>query len=168
MGGLMAKKDSIEQDNKIKEEKISKEDTKRLKKINELLAYYNDYKDNNCTKESIKETRNELFIRLFDKSNIKEINDNMELVLDDNKKLKIKDYKSYEEIENILDTSKDAFLFLLYDKNKKPSIVLDIVGFIILTILGIGIINAGKYIFGIIFILCYVALYLVTFTKDRK
>ena len=151
-----------------KEKSISKEDIKRLKNINELLDYYNKYSNEDCTKEVIDETRKELFLRVFGKEQVISINENMELVLPKDKTSKIKDFKSYEEIEDVLEGSKDAFSFLVYSRNKKPSMVVDIIGIIVLSILAIGIIYSGRIVFGIVFILCFVALYTVTFIRDRK
>ena len=151
-----------------KEKSISKDDIKRLKNINKLIEYYNEYKNDDCSSETIEETRKELFLRLFGKEQVVSINEDMELVLPKDKTSKIKGYKSYEEIENVLEGSKDAFSFLVYSKNKKPSIAVDIIGIIVLSILAIGIIYSGRIVFGIVFILCFAALYTVTFTKDRK
>ena len=151
-----------------KEKSISKEDIKRLKNINKLLDYYNKYSNEDCTKEVIDETRKELFLRVFGKEQVISINENMELVLPKDKTSKIKDFKSYEEIEDVLEGSKDAFSFLVYSRNKKPSMVVDIIGIIVLSILAIGIIYSGRIVFGIVFILCFVALYAVTFIRDRK
>ncbi len=160
----MTKKIDVE----VEKEDKSKEDIKRLKNINKLIDYYNKYNNEDCTKETIEETRKELFLRVFGKEEVLSINEDMELVLPKNKNSKIKDYKSYEEIEDVLEGSKDAFSFLVYSKNNKPSIAVDIIGVIVLLIIAIGIIYSGKIVFGIIFILSFVALYYVTFTRDRK
>ncbi len=159
----MTKKDEVKE-----EKKTSKKDLKTIEKINKLLDYYNNYEDNKCSKASIKETREELFKRLFNNKNALEINDKKELITEDKKKIKLDNYESFEEIENVLESSKDPFSFLLYDKNRKPGLLLDIIGFIILTIIAIGFIYAKYYIIGTVFIICYVSLYLVTFLKDRK
>ena len=162
----MAKK--VEEEKKKRDSINKKEDVKRLKNINKLIDYYNKYENEDCSKETIEETKKELFLRVFGKEEVESINEDMELVLPKNKTSKIKDFESFEEIENVLEGSKDAFSFLVYSKNSKPSLAVDIIGAIVLSILAIGIICAGKVVFGIIFILCFVALYYVTFTRDRK
>lgn len=162
----MAKK--VKEETTEKEKDTKKEDLKRLKNINKLIDYYNKYKNDDCTKETIEETKKELFLRVFGKEEVESINEEMELVLPNNKTSKIKDYKSFEEIEDVLEGSKDAFSFLVYSKNSKPSLAVDIIGAIVLSILAIGILFSGKIIFGIIFIISFVALYVVTFTRDRK
>ena len=129
-----------------KEEKKNPEEI--VKKINKIIDEYNNYKDYNVTKESIIKTREELFTRLFNKKEVNSINTDLELLLPNNKTAKLKDYKDLEELLELLDNSKDAFSFLLYEKNRKESNTLDIIG--------------------IIFIICFVSLYLVTFKRDRK
>ena len=151
---------------------MEKEEKKKLeeivKKINKIIEEYNNYKDSNVTKESIIETREELFTRLFNKKEVNSINTDLELLLPNNKTAKLKDYKDLEELLELLDNSKDAFSFLLYEKNRKESNTLDIIGFIILSLIALGFIYSSKYIIGIIFIICFASLYLVTFKRDRK
>ena len=149
-----------------KEEKKNPEEL--VKKINKIISDYNNYKDSNVTKESITETREELFTRVFGQKEVKSINADLEVQTSNNKSIKLKDYKDLDELYELLDNSEDAFSFLLYDKNKKESYSLDIIGFIILSLIALGFIYAGKYVIGTIFIICFVSLYLVTFTRDRK
>ncbi len=149
-----------------KEEKKKPEEY--VKMINKIIDYYNNFKDENVTKESIIKTREELFSRVFGKKEVLGVNTDMEVELPGNKKHKLKDYKDLEELAELLDSSKDAFSFLVYDKNKKESYTLDVIGFIILSLIALGFIYAGKYIIGTVFIICFVALYLVTFKRDKK
>ncbi len=151
---------------------MTKEGTKKtedyVKKINELITFYNNYQDDNVTKESIEKTKDELFTRIFTKKDVKSINSDMEIELPGKKNYKLKEYNSLEEVYELLDNAKDAFSFLIYDKNKKEGHVLDIVGFIILSLIAIGFIYAGKIVIGIVFLVCFVSLYLVTFTNKKK
>lgn len=149
-----------------KEEKKKPEEF--VKNINSIIDYYNNFKDDNVTKESIVETREELFTRVFNKKEVLSVNTDLEVLLPNNKTYKLKDYKDLEELSDLLDNSKDTFSFLLYDKNKKESYTLDIIGFIILSLIALGFIYVGKYAIGIIFLICFVSLYLVTFKKDKK
>ena len=151
---------------------MKKEEQKKteeyVKKINKIIDYYNNYKDSNVTKESIVETREELFARIFTKKDVKSINADLEIQIPNNKSYQLKEYKSLEELYELLENSKDAFSFLLYDKNKKESYTLDIIGFIILSLISLGFIYSGKYLIGILLIICFVSLYLVTFKRDKK
>ena len=149
-----------------KEEKKKPEEY--VKNINKIIDYYNNFKDSNVTKESIKETREELFTRVFTKKEVFGINADLEIELPNNKTYKLKDYKNLEELDYLLENSKDAFSFLLYSKNKKESYTLDIIGFIILSLIALGFIYAGKYLSGIIVFIWFISLYLVTFLKDKK
>ena len=149
-----------------KEEKKKPEDY--IKQINSIIDYYNNFEDSNVTKDSIVKTREELYSRIFDNKEVKSINSDLEIQLPNNKTYKLKAYKNAEELFELLESSKDAFAFLLYEKNKKESHVLDIVGFIILSLIGLGFIYAGKLIIGLIFIIAFVSLYVVTFYNKKK
>jgi len=149
-----------------KEEKKKPEDY--IKQINSIIDYYNNFEDSNVTKDSIVKTREELYSRIFDNKEVKSINSDLEIQLPNNKTYKLKAYKNAEELFELLESSKDAFAFLLYEKNKKEGHVLDIVGFIILSLIGLGFIYAGKLIIGLIFIIAFVSLYVVTFYNKKK
>lgn len=149
-----------------KEEKKKPEDY--IKQINSIIDYYNNFEDSNVTKDSIVKTREELYSRIFDNKEVKSINSDLEIQLPNNKTYKLKAYKNAEELFELLESSKDAFVFLLYEKNKKEGHVLDIVGFIILSLIGLGFIYAGKLIIGLIFIIAFVSLYVVTFYNKKK
>ncbi len=149
-----------------KEEKKKPEDY--IKQINSIIDYYNNFEDSNVTKDSIVKTREELYSRIFDNKEVKSINSDLEIQLPNNKTYKLKAYKNAEELFELLESSKDAFVFLLYEKNKKESHVLDIVGFIILSLIGLGFIYAGKLIIGLIFIIAFISLYVVTFYNKKK
>jgi len=149
-----------------KEEKKKPEDY--IKQINSIIDYYNNFEDSNVTKDSIVKTREELYSRIFDNKEVKSINSDLEIQLPNNKTYKLKAYKNAEELFELLESSKDAFVFLLYEKNKKESHVLDIVGFIILSLIGLGFIYSGKLIIGLIFIIAFISLYVVTFYNKKK
>lgn len=149
-----------------KEEKKKPEDY--IKQINSIIDYYNNFEDSNVTKDSIVKTREELYSRIFDNKEVKSINSDLEIQLPNNKTYKLKAYKNAEELFELLESSKDAFVFLLYEKNKKEGHVLDIVGFIILSLIGLGFIYAGKLIIGLIFIIVFISLYVVTFYNKKK
>ena len=149
-----------------KEEKKKPEDY--IKQINNIIDFYNNFKDSNVTKDSIVKTREELYSRIFDNKEVKSINSDLEIQLPNNKTYKLKAYKNAEELFELLESSKDAFVFLLYEKNKKEGHVLDIVGFIILSLIGLGFIYAGKLIIGLIFIIAFISLYVVTFYNKKK
>lgn len=149
-----------------KEEKKKPEDY--IKQINSIIDYYNNFEDSNVTKDSIVKTREELYSRIFDNKEVKSINSDLEIQLPNNKTYKLKAYKNAEELFELLESSKDAFVFLLYEKNKKEGHVLDIVGFIILSLLGLGFIYAGKLIIGLVFIIAFISLYVVTFYNKKK
>ena len=149
-----------------KEEKKKPEDY--IKQINSIIDYYNNFEDSNVTKDSIVKTREELYSRIFDNKEVKSINSDLEIQLPNNKTYKLKAYKNAEELFELLESSKDAFVFLLYEKNKKEGHVLDIVGFIILSLIGLGFIYAGKLIIGLIFIIAFIYLYVVTFYNKKK
>lgn len=149
-----------------KEEKKKPEDY--IKQINNIIDYYNNFEDSNVTKDSIVKTREELYSRIFDNKEVKSINSDLEIQLPNNKTYKLKAYKNAEELFELLESSKDAFVFLLYEKNKKEGHVLDIVGFIILSLIGLGFIYAGKLIIGLIFIIAFISLYVVTFYNKKK
>lgn len=149
-----------------KEEKKKPEDY--IKQINSIIDYYNNFEDSNVTKDSIVKTREELYSRIFDNKEVKSINSDLEIQLPNNKTYKLKAYKNAEELFELLESSKDAFVFLLYEKNKKEGHVLDIVGFIILSLIGLGFIYAGKLIIGLIFIIAFISLYVVTFYNKKK
>ena len=149
-----------------KEEKKKPEDY--IKQINNIIDYYNNFEDSNVTKDSIVKTREELYSRIFDNKEVKSINSDLEIQLPNNKTYKLKAYKNAEELFELLESSKDAFVFLLYEKNKKEGHVLDIVGFIILSLIGLGFIYAGKLIIGLVFIIAFISLYVVTFYNKKK
>ena len=149
-----------------KEEKKKPEDY--IKQINSIIDYYNNFEDSNVTKDSIVKTREELYSRIFDNKEVKSINSDLEIQLPNNKTYKLKAYKNAEELFELLESSKDAFVFLLYEKNKKEGHVLDIAGFIILSLIGLGFIYAGKLIIGLIFIIAFISLYVVTFYNKKK
>lgn len=149
-----------------KEEKKKPEDY--IKQINNIIDYYNNFEDYNVTKDSIVKTREELYSRIFDNKEVKSINSDLEIQLPNNKTYKLKAYKNAEELFELLESSKDAFVFLLYEKNKKEGHVLDIVGFIILSLIGLGFIYAGKLIIGLVFIIAFISLYVVTFYNKKK
>ena len=149
-----------------KEEKKKPEDY--IKQINSIIDYYNNFEDSNVTKDSIVKTREELYSRIFDNKEVKSINSDLEIQLPNNKTYKLKAYKNAEELFELLESSKDAFAFLLYEKNKKEGHVLDIIGFIILSLIGLGFIYAGKLIIGLIFIIAFISLYVVTFYNKKK
>ncbi len=149
-----------------KEEKKKPEDY--IKQINNIIDYYNNFEDSNVTKDSIVKTREELYSRIFDNKEVKSIDSDLEIQLPNNKTYKLKAYKNAEELFELLESSKDAFVFLLYEKNKKEGHVLDIVGFIILSLIGLGFIYAGKLIIGLIFIIAFISLYVVTFYNKKK
>ena len=149
-----------------KEEKKKPEDY--IKQINSIIDYYNNFEDSNVTKDSIVKTREELYSRIFDNKEVKSINSDLEIQLPNNKTYKLKAYKNAEELFELLESSKDAFVFLLYEKNKKEGHVLDIVGFIILSLIGLGFIYAGKLIIGLVFIIAFISLYVVTFYNKKK
>ncbi len=153
---------------KVEETKEEKKDTKMIPKINKLIDYYNNYKNKEVADNLIKEVKDSYFERVFGNSDVVSINDDFEAVLSNKKTIKLKDYKNPEELEELLSTSKDTFSFLVHEKGEKKSYVLDVIGFIILMLIGAGFIYAGKVIFGIIFILLYIALYLVTFIKHER
>ena len=152
----------------MKKNETKKIDTKILQKINNHIDYYNNYKNDNVPEHCIDVARKEFFERIFECDDVIEINDKLNLISSNNKEKKLKTFDDIENLERVLEESKDAFSFLVYDKNYKPSIIVDIIGFIILTIIGIGFISTKQYVVGIILIICYVSLYLVTFAKDRK
>lgn len=149
-----------------KEEKKKPENY--IKQINSIIDYYNNFEDSNVTIDSIVKTREELYSRIFDNKEVKSIDSDLEIQLPNNKTYKLKAYKNAEELFELLESSKDAFVFLLYEKNKKEGHVLDIVGFIILSLLGLGFIYAGKLIIGLIFIIAFISLYVVTFYNKKK
>lgn len=152
----------------MKKDETKKVDSKILQKINKHIDYYNNYKNDNVPVHCVDEARKEFFERIFECDDVIEINDKLNIVSSNNKKKKLNTFDDIENLEKVLEESKDAFSFLVYDKNYKPSIIVDIIGFIILTIIGIGFIYTKQLGIGIIFIICYVSLYIVTFAKDRK
>ena len=149
-----------------KEEKKSPEEYVNM--INEIIKYYNSFEDSNVTKESITETREELFTRVFGKKEVISINAKLEAKLPNNKTHNLKEYKDLEELYEILSNSEDAFSFLLYEKNRKESNLLDIIGFIILSLISLGFIYTGKYLVGILLAICFISLYIVTFINKKN
>ena len=153
------------------QEKVVKEEKKgtdKVKSINKLIKYYNEYTNYKVSKEDINKVRNDFFKRVFGYKDVEEVNEELEVILSNGEKEKIKDCDKLEDLLEILKDSKDTFDYLVYDKGKKKSYVLDIIGFIILSMIGIGFIYSGMVVFGMIFILCFVALYLVTFYKHER
>jgi len=155
-------------DESKKEEKVEKKENKTIANINAMIKYYSDYKDEKVNPTLVKEVKDSYFERVFNNKDVVSVNEDFEAVLSNKKTIKLKDYKNPKELEELLATSKDTFTFLVHEKGQKKSYILDIVGFIILMLIGIGFIYAGKIIFGIVFILLYIALYLVTFIKKER
>jgi len=148
--------------------KETKKENKTLNKINKLIKYYIDYKGEGIDESIIKDIREDYFKRVFNHKNVISVNEDLEVILDNDKTYKLKDYEKLEDLEELLDSSKETFDFLVYEKNHKKSYILDIIGFIILMLIGIGFIYSGMIIFGLVFILIYIALYLVTFIKHER
>lgn len=148
--------------------KETKKENKTLNNINKLIKYYIDYKEEGIDESVIKDIREDYFKRVFNNKNVIAVNEDLEAILDNDKTYKLKDYEKLEDLEELLDSSKETFDFLIYEKSHKKSYVLDVIGFIILMLIGIGFIYSGMILFGIIFILIYIALYLVTFIKHER
>ena len=162
----MAKKKVKEQKEEKKVEE--KKENKSITNINKLLNYYINYKDDRIDDSLIKEIKDSFFERVFGNSDVVSINEDFKAVLSDKKTIELKDYKKVAELEELLATSKDTFAFLVHEKGQKKSYILDVIGFIILTLIGVGFIYSGMLVFGIIFLLLYYSLYLVTFIKHER